>query len=359
MSTYGRQVLATTGRPVQTLANLDRADWVVGGITLDWATVTAVASADETYGDGTVVAVGKKGLPFGTILCAKEVQEVQSITVIATEGDFTVTGNSATSAAIAYNASAATAQAAIRALGGDLADVAVTFVRNRWTLTHADGTDGGTFVLRVTRGGITRQTAALAWNISAADLTAALVGLDNVGAAGAVATGTAGGPYTVVFAAALGDVALEVTGDLTADGGVLEGGIVLVNAAAGAYVLTYPASLGNVAAVTTTATGLAGGSATVGTVTAGDATGTYGPFVSSAIDGRASLTRGKCFILNESILEDDPAGGATAHPAVFDGGTVWKARLRVGGVNTTPLGGGNEPSWTQFESAFPRIRYAE
>lgn len=359
MSTYGRQVLATTGRPIQVLANLDHATFPAGGITLDWSLITAVASTDETYDDGTIVAVGKKGIPFGTILCAKGVQEVQTITVVATEGDFTVTGNGATSAAIAYNASAASAQAAIRALGGALADVSVSLVRNRWTITEQDGTDSGTFVLQVTRNGVTRRTAALAYNITAANMQAALVALDNIGAAGVAVTGNAAGPYTLVFAATLGDVALEVAEDSTADGGTDEGGVVLANAAAGAYVLTYAVGSGNVAAVTTTATGLAGGSATVATVTAGDATGTYGPYDSAATDGRQNLTRGKCFILNESILEVDPAGNQTNHPTVFDGGLVWKARLRVGGLNTTPLGSGSEPSWAAFEAAFPRVRYAE
>lgn len=359
-NTYGRTVLSTTGRPVQVLANLDRADWAVGGITLDWSLITAVASADETYTDGTVVAVGKKGLPFGTILCAKQASEVQTITIDATGGTFTTTGNSLTTGNLAYNASAATIQAALRALGGALADVTIAKVRNRWTITEADGTDGGTWGLRVTRAGVSRLITGLAWNVATADVTAALVALDIIGAAGAAASGTAGSAYTLTFAAALGDIDVEVVNDLTADGGVLEGGLVLANLEAPVYVITYPSELGNVAAVTTTATNLTGGAgtATVATVTAGDATGTYGPYDSAATDGRQTLTRGKCYILNESLLEVDPAGGATNHPAVFDGGLVWKARLRVGGANSTPLGSGNEPSWAAFETAFPRVRYA-
>ncbi|HBY59056.1 MAG TPA: hypothetical protein DEH78_04500, partial [Solibacterales bacterium] len=70
-------------------------------------------------------------------------------------------------------------------------------------------------------------------------------------------------------------------------------------------------------------------------------------------------TRGKCFILNETVLEEDPSGQATDHPGVFDGGLVWKARLRLGGQNPAYLGTGAEPAWSAFETAFPRIRYAE
>jgi hypothetical protein len=264
MSTYGRQVLATTGRPVQVLANLDRVDWVVGGITIDWSLVTAVSGSDATYDDGLVVAVGKKGIPFGTVLCAKQVAEVQTVTVTGspTGGTFTLkaTGGATETAAIAYNAAAATVQAAIRALGGDYSDVLVT--------------------------------------------------------------GSAGGPYTVTFPAGSGDVVVLVLGT-----GALTGG-------------TAP-------------------SVSVATTTAGSAANTYGPFDSAATDGRQNLTRGRCFILNESLLEVDLAGAPTDHPAVFDGGLVWKGRLRLGGLNPATLGSGNEPAWAAFETAFPRIRYAE
>lgn len=259
MSSYGRQVLTTTGRPVMALANLDRADWKVGGITIDWSKVNAVASTDVTLDDGTVIKVGKKGIPFGTILCAVAVAEAQTITIDATGGTFTISGNSATTAAIAYNATAATVQTAIRGLGGAYSDVLVT--------------------------------------------------------------GNAGGPYTI----------------------------------------TFPTGSGDVTALTTSAASLTGGAgtATVATATAGTAAGTYGPFDGAATDGRQNLTRGQCFILNETVLEEDPIGQATDHPGVFDGGLVWKARLRLGGQNPAYLGTGAEPAWSAFETAFPRIRYAE
>jgi hypothetical protein len=67
MPSYGRQLLSSTGRPVA--VSIDgRPEWKVGGITLDWATVTAVGS-DTTLADGTVVLNGQKGLEFGTVLC--------------------------------------------------------------------------------------------------------------------------------------------------------------------------------------------------------------------------------------------------------------------------------------------------
>jgi hypothetical protein len=70
-------------------------------------------------------------------------------------------------------------------------------------------------------------------------------------------------------------------------------------------------------------------------------------------DGGA-LLRGKVYLVNTDILELPPlgimSGAAPAHPGVFNAGTIWKARLRVGGTNVTSA---------QFEAAFPMINYAE
>lgn len=89
------------------------------------------------------------------------------------------------------------------------------------------------------------------------------------------------------------------------------------------------------------------------------ASGKFGPYASGASDGRQTLTRGECYILNETVLQY-PAGvgmpgqGATDHPAVFDGGLVWKARLGIDPSGTT-----TKPSTSSFQTAFPRIAYAQ
>ena len=265
MPSYGRQVLATTGIPVMTLADLTDVDWKPGGITIDWSTVTAV-SADTTLSDGTVIPNGQKGIEFGTILCDIGVAEVQTLTVSGspTGGTFTVkpTGTTTETAAIAYNASAATVQSAIRALGGAYAAANVT--------------------------------------------------------------GSAGGPWTVTFERASGDIVQLVIGTNSLTGG------------------TSPTVAG-------------------ATTTAGTGTGLYGPYDSAASDGRQTLTRGHCFILNETVLQTGAAGlvgVASDNPAVFDGGLAWKNRLKIGGVNPSYLGTGTQPTVSNFETAFPRIRYA-
>lgn len=259
MPTFGRTVLNSTGVPTQVTAD-GSPEWKAGGITIDWATVTAEAS-DRTLLDGTVIKAGAKGLEFGTIMAEIATAEVQTVTLAnATGGTFTLTGNGNTTAAIAYNASAATVQAAIRTLGGNYSE--------------------------------------------------------------AVVTGSAGGPYTVTYPFASGDVAA----------------------------LTY----------TDSTTG-SGHSITIATSTAGSSAGTYGPYASNATDGRQTLVRGRCFILNETVTELGPLGlgtKATNHPAVFDGGMVWRDRLKVGGDNPTSIGG-LQPTESAFETAFPRIRYAD
>lgn len=260
MPSYGRQVLTTTGIPVMVLANLDDADWKPGGITIDWATITAV-TADTTLIDGTVIPNGQKGLEFGTILCDIGVAEVETLTISATGGTFTISGNGATSAAVAYNATSAVVQAAIRGLGG----------------------------------------AFISANV----------------------TGSAGGPYSITFERGTGNIT-----NLTTDPALLTGG---------------------------------SGTAAVTTGTAGSGTGLYGPYDSGASDGRQTLARGHCYILNETVLQTGAqgiTGVASDNPAVFAGGLVWKARLKIGGVNPVYIGTGTQPSVSAFETAFPKISYA-
>lgn len=259
MPTYGRRTLGGTGVNTQVTAD-GSPEWATGGITLDWATVTAEVS-DRTLTDGTVLKAGTKGLEFGTILCEMAVAEVQTLTIDATGGTFTLTGNGNTTGNIAEAAAASTVQAAIRGLGGAYSQ--------------------------------------------------------------AVVTGSAGGPYTI----------------------------------------TFPFASGDVAALTTDATNLTGGAATavITTGTAGSTTGKYGPYNSAATDGRQALRRGRCFILNETITELGPLGlgtQATDHPPVFEGGRVWRQRLKIGGDNPTSIGG-LQPSVSDFETAFPRIRYVD
>ena len=257
MPTYGRQTLGSTGTVVEVAAD-GFPEWKPGGVTIDWSTITAVSGSDATFDDGTVVPVGAKGIPFGTILAQITTAEVQTATITGTPtgGSFTLSGNGGTTPALAYNAASSAVQTAVRALGGAYAGVAVT--------------------------------------------------------------GSAGGPYTLTFPPDAGDVSA-----LTASGAGLTGG-------------TSPG-----VTIATTTSGVAGG-------------GKFGPYDGSASDGRQTLTRGRCYILNQTALELAAGGfipAATDHPAVIEGGLVWRARLRIGGTG--------QPSVSAFETAFPRVRYAQ
>ena len=89
------------------------------------------------------------------------------------------------------------------------------------------------------------------------------------------------------------------------------------------------------------------------------ASGKYGPYDPAAADGRQTLARGAAWVLNETVREHGAQGfdiSASDHPAVFDGGRVYKARvLMTTGTHSLAAG----PTVTEFETVFPDIDYAE
>ncbi len=90
-------------------------------------------------------------------------------------------------------------------------------------------------------------------------------------------------------------------------------------------------------------------------------TGKYGPYDPTALDGRATLTRGQCFVVDQTVtqyangvgpnasIQQDQIGG------VFDDGLVYFGRLVQSGTNnsTIPLG----PTLANFNTAFPALKY--
>lgn len=264
--TYGRQVLSQTGRDVMVLADLQDAQFKVGGITLDWSLFTA-QSGDTTLPDQTPVKDGEKFARFGQILCKVTQTEIQTVD-----------------------------------LSGD------------------DDPTGGTFPLTI----LGHTIEDIPWNVSAAALQTLIRALDN--------------PY-----------ASRVT--------VSKSGFV--------YTITFPTDAGNVAAITSSAAGLTGVggdtfAVTILTSTGGLAAGGYyGPYDPAATDGRQTLSRGNCFILNRTVKQNGFGAVINTqdsdHPQVFDGGTVWKDRV-LATTGTHSLAAG--PTFTEFETAFPRIAYA-
>lgn len=171
---------------------------------------------------------------------------------------------------------------------------------------------GGTFTLAA--------SVAIAYNATAAAVQAAL---ETIFGAGLVAvSGDPGGPYTVTFDDSLGNVATMAVVDSTT-------------------------GAGHGVAVTTSNQGEG-------------AKGKWGPYDPAATDGRQVLTPGECYILNETVLENGVIAGLTSgntdHPAVLDGGTVWKARiLMTEGTHSLAAG----PTVTEVNEAFPRLNYVQ
>lgn len=67
MGSVGREVTDTGGRKISVVA-AGVPQRPVGGITLDWSTVTAVGS-ETTLPSGRVIPAGEKYLPAGRVLC--------------------------------------------------------------------------------------------------------------------------------------------------------------------------------------------------------------------------------------------------------------------------------------------------
>lgn len=78
------------------------------------------------------------------------------------------------------------------------------------------------------------------------------------------------------------------------------------------------------------------------------ASGKYGPSKTDAVDGRQTLTRGECFIVNETVLKSSLGSD---HPAVFEGGKAWLARL----LTNENAAGASNPTLANVLAAFPRL----
>ncbi len=165
----------------------------------------------------------------------------------------------------------------------------------------------GTFIITVPAyldrpGG---NTASLAYNATAAVVQAALeavVGIGNV-----IVTGPASFVYTITFLGALGNMPALSVADITT--------------------LTSATSV----VVTTTTQGNALG-------------GYYGPYASGASDGRQTLTRGRCFLLDRTIVKSQMRSDQVSG---IEGGMVFLQRI----VDVS----GN-PSEANLLTAFPRLR---
>lgn len=82
------------------------------------------------------------------------------------------------------------------------------------------------------------------------------------------------------------------------------------------------------------------------------ASGKYGPYDPAASDGRQTLARGDCYLVNRTVVNEDPRSD---YPEVIDGGRVWFDRLIQAGTGTASLAAG--PTKANLETAFPTLTY--
>lgn len=181
---------------------------------------------------------------------------------------------------------------------------------------------GGTFTYTFTRpdNGNVVTTAALNFNATAAQVLAAIQAVLN--------------PNTAI----------------SATGGALGTAAVVVN-----FATFIPLGTVNAGSLT-------GGTVTVAQTTAGTTGGYFGPFDPAASDGRQSLNRGDCFVLDQTYLQYGIAGSGIAASNdqignAIEGGLIFIDRVIQAGTGTHSLAAG--PTLAEFTAAFPSFRFAK
>jgi hypothetical protein len=168
-----------------------------GGIPTDgsWGPVgVAGAGSDRVLG----VAL-KRAAPAGTYDPAGQPLDVADIVGAPPEVPYAVAPQTV---AVKFAAAASFGQRLMAAaLGQATPYVAAAGANEVQTVTISGSPTGGSFTL--TYNGET--TAAIAYNATAAQVQAALAALDEIGAGNVTVAGSAGGPYTVTFGGGLAD----------------------------------------------------------------------------------------------------------------------------------------------------------
>lgn len=206
--------------------------------------------------------------------------EVQLVTVSGTPtgGTYQLGWGGQVTSAIAYNATAATVQTALRALSS--IPITTAAINDVQTATITGSPTGGTFTL--TFGGQT--TSALAFNAAASAVQTAFQALSSVGAGNATVTGSNGGPYTITFVGTLaGGARASITATPSLTGGTTPGvtiahpttgaatvySVAVSGSTGGPYTVTFSGKLAseNLDPIRPTALALTGGTSPTVTVT--------------------------------------------------------------------------------------------
>lgn len=90
------------------------------------------------------------------------------------------------------------------------------------------------------------------------------------------------------------------------------------------------------------------------------ATGLFGPYDPAAADGRQTLARGDCFVMDETVLQypsGSPLLGASTDQTggAIEGGDIWIDRVLQAGTGAASLAAG--PTLANLSTAFPAFYY--
>jgi hypothetical protein len=151
--------------------------------------------------------------------------------------------------------------------------------------------------------------------------------------------------------AAIGANKITVSG-----AGALPGNVHTLTVSGQALYVAFPTAV-------LTANALTGGTAPTAAfaTTAGATSGQFGPFDSAASDGRQTLLQGRCFILNETLLEYSQLGTYVPSPTptvvgAIEGGRVWKSRVLATNGSASLAAG---PTYANLQAAMPGIEFVE
>lgn len=192
--------------------------------------------------------------------------------------------------------------------------------------------------------------------------------------------GPTAGVATITFAANASYSAESFTIDAAASGATVQAalqalnrfgtdGVTVARTGAGSagdpyiFTATYNKSAGDVTTPTGTHTFTGGTTPTITIATgtaAGSTAGKFGPYDPSASDGRATLARDECYILDETVLQY--AAGTSMisssndhYGSCVEGGLLWRDRVLHSAAQTHTLARG--PTLAEVETAFPAVRW--
>lgn len=342
-----------------------------GGVTIDWANTVIASGSVANLTDGSVVGANLKFLRYGQVIAKITLKATDVVTIGggASGGTFPIIVTTPNGSVTTAQTATLTYTTGLTAAAVQTALVALSNVGTG--NATVSGSNGGTATAEVDTFTPTTPTAGdtiTITNAAGTELVSIVVGatpsattvttqLKQAWATNpqATAIATASGTATFILTGVTAGAALGLTANISGTGTIP----VVTTAATVPYTITFADSLGPVT-VTTSAASLTGGTptATVSATAPGGNFGWFGPYDPAATDGRQTLTRGECYVMDQTVLQystgtssfsisNDQIGG------VIEGGDIFIDRIIQSGVASHSLSAG--PTLAEFRAVFPRF----